>query len=71
MPRKDVLIKDDNEAELARLSSTNFFIDKPADKTKAVYLYEVAKREAARFGSENYLAAHYFRMSAYARTVGA
>jgi hypothetical protein len=71
MTLNNVLIKDDKAAELARLSATNFFIDKPADMTQAVYLYHVAKREAARWGAENYLAAHYFRMSAYARTVGA
>lgn len=67
----NVLIKDNPQAELMRLESTNFFVDKPADQTQAVYLYHVAMREAKRFGPENYLAAHYFRMSAYARTVGA
>lgn len=65
------LIKDDQAAELARLSATNFFTDKPADVTQSVYLYRIAMREAARFGADNYLAAHYFRMSAYAKTVGA
>lgn len=67
----NVLIKDDPARELQRLSATNFFIDKPVDEPKSVYLYHVAMREAKRFGPENYLAAHYFRMSAYARTVGA
>lgn len=67
----NVIIKDDKAAELARLSAINFFQDKPVGETKAVYLYKIAKREAARWGAGDYLAAHYFRMSAYARTVGA
>jgi hypothetical protein len=67
----NVLIKNDPAAELARLSATNFFRDKPADQAKSSYLYEMAKREASRFGVYDYLADHYVRMAAYARTVGA
>lgn len=67
----NTLIKDDPAAELRRLESTNFFIDKPADQAKSAYLYDVALREAKRFGTLDYLASHYARMAAYARTVGA
>jgi hypothetical protein len=59
------------EQELQRLTSTNFFQDKPEDETQAVYLYRIAKREAKRFGVYDYLASHYIRVAAYARTVGA
>jgi hypothetical protein len=66
----DVFIKNDKAAELARLKETNFFRDKPAEQKPSSYLYEIAKREAARFGVYDYLADHYVRMAAYARTVG-
>jgi hypothetical protein len=62
----NVLIKDDPEKELARLSATNFFRDKPADETKSSYLYGIAKREAQRFGVYDYLASHYAYLAAYA-----
>jgi hypothetical protein len=67
----DTLIKDDPAAELRRLSSTNFFRDKPAEQTQASYLHHVAKREAKRFGVYDYLAEHYAHLAAYARTVDA
>ena len=57
-------------AELARLSATNFFADKPADQSKSVYLYYVALREAQRWGIEDPLANYYIGLSAYARSVG-
>lgn len=63
----DVLIKDDKAAELARLSATNFFRDKPADMPQSVYLYRIALKEAKQFGPNNYLAYHYARMAAYAQ----
>jgi hypothetical protein len=66
----NVLIKDNPEAELARLETTNFFRDKPADQTKAGYLHDIAKREAKRFGVYDSLANHYVRIAAYAVKVG-
>lgn len=71
MANPEKLIKDDMAAELARLSASNFFIDKPADQTKASYLHEAAMREARRWGQMDYLANHYVRVAAYARKVGA
>jgi hypothetical protein len=67
----NVLIKDNPEAELARLASTNFFRDKPAYMSQAAYLHLIAVREAKRFGTIDYLAAHYARIAAYAQKVGA
>jgi hypothetical protein len=67
----DIYIKNDPAAELARLSATGFFRDKPADQSQASYLYNVAKREAARFGVYDYLANHYIYIAAHARKVGA
>ena len=67
----NVLIKDNPEAELKRLQASNFFRDKPAGISQAAYLHLVAVREAKRFGVHDYLAAHYVRIAAYARKVGA
>lgn len=71
MSKPNVLIKDDPAAELARLEASNFFRDKPAEMTKAAYLHLIAVREAKRFGTLDYLASHYVRIAAYARTVDA
>jgi len=67
----NVLIKDDPAAELARLQASNFFRDKPDGMSQAAYLHLVAVREAKRFGTLDYIAAHYVRITAYARKVGA
>lgn len=67
----NVLIKDNPAAELARLSSTNFFRDKPSHMTQAAYLHLAAVREAKRFGVHDYLASHYARIAAYAQKVKA
>lgn len=67
----DVLIKDNPEAELKRLVSTNFFRDKPSYMTQAAYLHLIAVREAKRFGVRDYLASHYVRIAAYAQKVKA
>ena len=65
------LIKDDPAAELRRLASTNFFVDKPEGQSKSAYLHAVAVKQARRFGIDDYLANHYVRIAAYARKVGA
>ena len=67
----NVIIRGNMEQELQRLNTTGFFRDKPADQPQSSYLYDVALREARRWGTNDPLALHYAQMSAYARTVGA
>ena len=63
----NTLIKGDPAAELQRLRATNFFIDKPDTQSESSYIYEVACRQAKRFGVYDYLADHYARLAAQVR----
>jgi hypothetical protein len=64
------MITDNPAQELQRLSSTGFFIDKPADQSKGDYLAAIALREGQQFGLEDALANHYLDIAVYARSVG-